>query len=108
MNWHWSMIGLLAMLGVLISAPLWVALIWGRTAACGTAGTAQCLRDWISSLSGPLAIIAAIIAAWPVWEQLEENRAATRLAMASVIRLEEQTIEGQMAALRTRGHSGGR
>jgi len=100
MTWHLGMAILLLVLFTLIMSPLWAGLIWGRDAICGSASHSQCLRDWISSLSGPLAIVAAIIAAWPVWEQLDENRAATRLAMASVIRLEEQTIEGNMAALR--------
>jgi hypothetical protein len=94
------MIVLLVALGVLITLPIWVGVLFGRDAVCAKENTSECLRDWVTALAGPLAIIAAIVAAWPVWEQLDENRAATRLALASVIRLEEQTIEGVMAALR--------
>jgi hypothetical protein len=100
MTWHWAMIVLLVALSVLVTLPIWVGLFFGRDAVCASENTSECLRDWVSALGGPLAIIAAIVAAWPVWEQLDENRTATRLALASVIRLEEQTIEGVMAALR--------
>lgn len=100
MTWHLAMFVLLVALGVLITLPIWVGVLFGRDAVCAKENTSECLRDWVTALAGPLAIIAAIVAAWPVWEQLDENRAATRLALASVIRLEEQTIEGVMAALR--------
>src|SRR5277367_3026672 len=105
MSWQifmWLVIGLLV---IMVLSPLIIGLIRGRAAVCGAASHLLCFRDWIAGLTGPLAILAAIVAAWPVWEQLDESRLATRLTLASVrlssasaISLQEANLNGIMGA----------
>jgi hypothetical protein len=69
-GWHRFILGASLVLFVLIVAPLSIRPIWP--------GVAREIRDWIEAYSGFFLIIAAMIAAYPVYLQLEDSKINSR------------------------------
>lgn len=94
-SWVWW--ASLTIISCALLAPLVACALFGKEAVCGSEPTFLSIREWISAMGGMLAVFAAVIAVWPVLEQLEESRTLTYLTAVSSL---EQEYLGAMKALR--------
>jgi hypothetical protein len=90
-------IGAITVLGLILALGVANQLGWWNVPDCKvTTKTLYCtVQDWQTLIAGSLAIVAALMAARPVYQQLEEMRAQTRLQSYQVLRELIASIENE-------------